>query len=146
MLDLTLRHGFFRILGRRRVGKLDDLCLEGARRQRGPFDPRALAAQPAERLVHGDSRQPCREAGIAAEFRKMRERPDIGLLHNVLGLGVVAQDAAGQPVKPAVIRLHDRTDGRLVALAGARDQFGFGDSEGSNWRGWCGAHDGSSIR
>ena len=37
----------------------------------------------------------------------MRERPDIGFLDYVLGLAVVAQDAAGEPVEAAIIRLHE---------------------------------------
>ena len=36
---------------------------------------------------------------------KMREGADIGLLHHVLGLAVIAQDAAGEPVEPAVVGL-----------------------------------------
>jgi hypothetical protein len=103
VLDFSLGHGFFRVLGSGE-GKLDDLRLQHALRQRGPFDARALAAQPAERLVHGDARQPGRQAGLAAKLLEMRKRADIGLLHHVLGLGIVAQHAAGDPVEPAVIR------------------------------------------
>ena len=93
-----------------------------------------LAAQPAQRLVHGDPRQPGREAGIAAKTLQMREGADVGFLHHVLGLAVVAQDAAGEPVKPAIVRLHDRADRRLVAGAGAADQFGVAGPGGRNWR------------
>src|SRR5207247_6088636 len=69
------------------------------------------------------------------------ERPDIGFLHHVLGLAVVAQDSAGEPVEPAIVRLHDRADRRLIALAGAPDQFGLSAPDGSYWRCLCGAHD-----
>src|SRR3981081_4194028 len=65
----------------------------------------------------------------------MRERADIGFLHHVLGLAVVAQDAAGDPVKPAIVRLHDRANGRLIAISGALDQLGVGSPDGSNL--WC---------
>ena len=65
----------------------------------------------------------------------MRERPDIGFLHHVLGLAVVAQNAAGDPVKPAIVRLHDEANGRLIAPAGAPDQFGLGAPDGSHL--WC---------
>src|SRR5258707_379205 len=119
MLNFTLCHGFFRILGCGREGKLDNLRLERSRRQRGPFDVRALAAQPAQRLVDGDPSKPGCETGVAAEILKMGECPDIGFLHHVLGLAVVAQDSAGEPVKPAIVRLHDRADRRLIAVAGA---------------------------
>src|SRR5260370_32938105 len=54
----------------------------------------------------------------------MSERPDIGFLDHVLGFAVVAQDSAGEPVKPAVVRLHDGTNGHLIAVADALDQFG----------------------
>ena len=63
------------------------------------FDARPLAPQPAQRFVHRDPRKPGREAGIAAELFQMREGADVGFLHDVLGFAVVAQDAAGQPVK-----------------------------------------------
>src|SRR5579859_1081451 len=53
----------------------------------------------------------------------MRERPDIRFLNDVLGFAVVAQNAAGDPVEPAIVRLHDRPDGRLIAAARTSDQF-----------------------
>src|SRR6266478_5756368 len=71
----------------------------------------------------------------------MRECPDIGFLHHVLGFTVIAQDSAGAPVKPAIVRLHDRANGWLIALAGAPDQFGLSAPDGSYWRCLCGAHD-----
>ena len=65
----------------------------------------------------------------------MGEGPDVGLLDDVLGLAVVAQDSAGKPVEPAIVRLHDGANGRLVAAAGAPDQFGIAGPDGSNLRG-----------
>ena len=53
----------------------------------------------------------------------MSEGPDISLLDDVLGFAIVAQDSAGEPVEPAIVRLHDRTNGCLVAAKGALDQF-----------------------
>src|SRR5260221_3480997 len=67
--------------------------------------------------------------------------PAIGSLPLVRGLAVVAQVAAGEPVKPAIVRLHDRADCRLIALAGAPNQFGLSAPDGSYWRCLCGAHD-----
>ena len=61
---------------------------------------------------------------IAAKLVEMGEGADIGFLHHILGLGVVAQDAAGQPIKPAVIRLHDRADRGFVAGKRAPHQLG----------------------
>ena len=54
----------------------------------------------------------------------MGEGPDIGLLHHILGLAVIAQDAAGEPVEPAVVGLHDGADGGLVAGGRTAHQFG----------------------
>src|SRR5437899_2712401 len=141
MLNLTLCHGFFRVLGCGREGKLDNLRLERSRRQRGPFDVRTLAAQPAQSLVDCDPSKPGCETGVAAEILQMGECPDIGFLHHVLGFAVVAQDSAGEPIEPAIVRLHDRADRRLIALAGAPDQFGLSAPEGSYWWCLCGAHD-----
>ena len=90
------------------------------------LDAGPLAAQPAQRLVHRDPRQPGRQAGIAAKLAKMREGADIGLLDHVLGLAVVAQDAAGEPVEPAVVGLDDRANRRLVAGQRAPYQLEFG--------------------
>src|SRR3979409_1009839 len=71
----------------------------------------------------------------------MRERADIGFLHYILGFAVVAQNSAGDPVEPAIVRLHDRANGRLVALAGALDQFGLSGPDGRYLRDLCAAHD-----
>ena len=84
------------------------------------------------------------EAGIAAKTFQMREGADVGLLHDVLGLAVVAQDAAGEPVEPAVVRLHDGADRRLVARQRPPHQFGVAGVEGRALRYVCLAHDGST--
>ena len=99
------------------------------RRRRPSASFMAIRASQVERL------------GVATKTLEMRESPDIGFLHDVLGLAVVAQDAAGKPVKPAIIRLHDGANGRLVAGAGARDQFGVAIRDGSNLWGLGVAHD-----
>jgi len=62
------------------------------------------------------------------------ERADIGFLDDILGFAVVAQDSAGEPVKPAIVGLHDDANGRLVARAGALHQFGVGGPDGSYLR------------
>ena len=72
----------------------------------------------------------------------MGERADIGFLDHVLGLAVIAQDAAGDPVEPAIVRLHDGANGRLVAAAGAPDQVGIDGSDRDNLRGLRRLHDG----
>ena len=143
MLNFTLGHGFFRIVGGGE-GELDDLGFERALRQRGHLDAGPLAPQPAQRLVHRDPRQPGREAGIAAKAFQMREGADVSLLHDVLGLAVVAQDAAGEPVEPAVVRLHDGANRGLVAGQRPADQVGVAGSGGRDM--WCLGltHDGST--
>ncbi len=71
----------------------------------------------------------------------MREGADIGFLHHILGVGVVAQDAAGQPIKPAVIRLHDHANRGFVAGKRAPHQLGV-NIAGRRWLRCSGlAHD-----
>ena len=53
----------------------------------------------------------------------MREGTNVGFLHDVLGLAVVTQDTAGDPIELAIIRLHDGTDRAFVAGARATNQF-----------------------
>ena len=67
----------------------------------------------------------------------MREGTNVGFLHDVLGLAVVAQDAAGDPVELAIVRLHDGANRAFVTRAGAANQFqiviaGAGDQPGLN--------------
>jgi hypothetical protein len=54
----------------------------------------------------------------------MRERPHIGFLDDVLGLAVIAQDAAGKPEKPVVVGFQDGANGGFVPLERAPDEFG----------------------
>ena len=132
-LNFTLGHGFFRI-GGGGEGELDDLGFDRVLWQRIQFHRGPPAAQPAERLVHGDPRQPGRKAGIAAKAFQMREGANIGLLHDILGFAVVAQDAAGEPVEPAVVRLHDGANRCLVARQRPPHQFGVGGFDGRDLR------------
>ena len=81
-------------------------------------------------------------ARIAAKTVEMGEGPDIGLLHHILGLAVVAQDAAGEPVEPAVVRLHDAADGGFIARQRAGDQRGVGGPGCVYLRKGCVAHGG----
>jgi hypothetical protein len=76
---------------------------------------------------------------------EIRKSPNVGFLNDVLGLAIVAQNASGYPVKPAVVRLHDRTDGRFIACAGAPDQFGVGGRGGGHLTRICAAHDDSAA-
>jgi hypothetical protein len=108
--DLPLRHRPLRIVaGIER--EPDDLGLRIFRHchRSAPF------AQTAERLVDDDARQPCGERGVAAERIEMGEGPDIGLLHDILGLAVIAHDAARDPVEPLIVCLDDGAAGVAVA-------------------------------
>ena len=60
----------------------------------------------------------------------MREGAHIGFLHHVLGLAVVAEQAAGKAIEPAVIRLHDGAYRRLVAGQRPPHQFGVAGFDG----------------
>ena len=60
----------------------------------------------------------------------MGEGTDIGFLHHILGLAVVAQDAAGKAIEPAVVRLHDGADGGLVAGQRPPHQLGIAGFDG----------------
>src|ERR1700744_545488 len=66
--------------------------------------------------------QPGRKAGIAAEAFQVGKGADIGFLHCVLGLGVVAQDASRESVEPAIVGLHDGTKGGFVTRQRSPDQ------------------------
>jgi hypothetical protein len=144
MLDFALGHGLFRIVWHYREGKLNDLGFQHARRQGAQIDARSLSAQSAQGLVHGNARQPGRKARVAAETAKIRKSPNVGFLDHILGLAIVAQNASGYPIKPAVVRCHDRTNGCFIACAGALDQFGIAVPGGDRSR-WIGAAHGYSA-
>lgn len=73
----------------------------------------------------------------------MGEGADVGVLHDVLSLAVIAQDAARQPEQPAIVRLHDGAHRSLVPRERALHQSGIScrDRGGGRYLGL--AHDGS---
>src|ERR1700716_3854819 len=79
--------------------------------------------------------QPSRQAGLTAKILQMREGADIGLLDHILGFAVVAQDAAGDPVEPTIIPLHDSTERRAVAGERAAHELRI-LGVGGSLRGW----------
>ena len=87
------------------------------------FGGRPPPAHASQRLVEGDPREPGRELRLAAEGVELRERPHIGFLHDILGLGVVAHDRARHPEQPLVVALDERANGALAALPGQRDKL-----------------------
>ena len=92
---------------------------------------RPSPAQPPERLVERDPRQPGGERRLAAEALERGEGAHPGRLHHVLRLGVVAQDAAGGAEEPPVVAADQLADRRLVAAGGrARRGRSSGSSSG----------------
>src|SRR4029077_18989337 len=90
--------------------------------------------------MDGDAPEPRSETGAAAKTVQMGECTDVGLLDDVLRFAVVAKDSTGKPIKPAIVRTHDRTDRRLVAVTGTPDQFGVGSAIGTDLRCLCVGH------
>ena len=100
-------------------GEGDHLRPGGGRRlDLGEIGARADPAQPSERHVDRDPREPGAEPGVAAKAGEPGEGADIGLLHHVLGLGVVAQDAARHPEQQPVVAADEHADRALVAARG----------------------------
>ena len=62
------------------------------------------------------------------------KRQDIGFLHDIRALRHHTQDAAGEPVQPAIIRLHDRANRSLVAGKRPPHQFGVAGVAGRDLR------------
>ena len=62
-----------------------------------------LAAQPHQRLVDDDARQPGGKLRLAAEVADVPVGVEIGVLQRVLGLGVVPENRARDPEQPAVV-------------------------------------------
>src|SRR5690606_36631194 len=85
-----------------------------------------LPPAPSKRFVERDAGEPGRERGLALETVESRERLHVGLLHDVLGFRVVAQDSTGRPEEPLVVAPYELADGRLVAPAGEGEELGFG--------------------
>jgi hypothetical protein len=54
----------------------------------------------------------------------MGKSADIGFLDGIFGFGVVPQDAAGDPVKPTIVPLHD--DAKCSIVTRKRSPYEFG--------------------
>ncbi len=57
---------------------------------------------------------------IAAKAAEMRKGVDIRFLDGIFGFAIIPQDAAGDPVNPAIVPLHDSAE--RGAITGARTQ------------------------
>lgn len=87
------------------------------------IDARTPPAHAPERFVEDDPCQPCREVGLVAEPAHGREGPYVAFLEHILGLAVIAYDAAGDAVEPPVVAQHDSAEGARLALLGQERQL-----------------------
>ena len=65
--------------------------------------------------MDGDAGKPGGECRLAGELVQVFIGADIRILHYVLGLAVIAQDDAGNPVEPLVIAAHQDLKKRRFA-------------------------------
>ena len=72
---------------------------------------------PRQRLVDGDARQPGGEPGTRLELIQVEEGVDVGLLPDVLGFVVTADDGPGDAEQPLVVPPHQRFELRRVTGA-----------------------------
>jgi len=64
--------------------------------------------------VHGDPVEPGVELGVAAELRQGAPSADEGLLHHVLGLGLVTDVAPDQGRDAVLVLADEQVEGRAV--------------------------------
>ena len=95
---------------------------------------RGRAAHAAERLVDGDAREPPFESGRTAKLVEMVVSADVGSLHDVARLVVVAHDAAREAEQQTVIPPHQELEECGIARAHACDDFGVGDRRVRDYR------------
>jgi hypothetical protein len=87
--------------------------------------PRVLV-QPRDRFVDRDAHQPRRELRVAAKVSHRPVRLQIGLLHCVLGLSLVLEDAACGAVEHLVMALHQDPECPVVFARDALRKLGVG--------------------
>ena len=92
---------------------------------------RTFAPQPPQSFIHGDAGKPCRKRGIAAKAVQMGKGVDIRFLDHIFGFAIIPQDAAGDPVKPAIVPLHDGAKRRVVTGERAPNEFGIVGRDGN---------------
>src|SRR5215510_2458955 len=100
----------------------------------------ALPAGARERLVYGNLRQPGREFRSTVELAKMRIRIDVCLLHDILGLVIVADDRAGRAIHALVVPPHQDLEERGLALEDTRDDLFIGNGAEFGYHSQLGRH------
>ena len=81
------------------------------------------APHKGRRTICGDPMQPCREPGVATKLLQAAERPNIGVLHNVVGVVFVTRQAQRQAVHLLVGGLDQFIERATIALFRPCDQF-----------------------
>jgi hypothetical protein len=64
-------------------------------------------AEPGQRFVDRNARQPGRKGRATGKLVKVLIRPNVCILHYVFGLGIIAQDRARDTIEPLVVPAHD---------------------------------------
>jgi len=67
-------------------------------------------------------RQPSSQTGLAAKRVERGNGPQVGVLHRLLSIGVIAEDAAGDAPQTSIVPLHHRGHRRLAAVTDVVDQ------------------------
>jgi hypothetical protein len=111
--------------------EFDDLSLGSLRFESFQVHNRALTPQPPQGFVHGDAGKPCRKAGVAANPAQTGKGGDIRFLDHIFGFAVIPQNAARNPIKSAIVPLHDGTKCRVVTGEGAPYEFGIAGRDGN---------------
>ncbi len=84
----------------------------------------AASAQERRGAVRGDAVEPRGEAGVAAEASQVPERTDVGVLHDVGGVGLVTGELHGEAVDVAIGEPDELVECTVVAVAGSVDERG----------------------
>ena len=129
--NFPLRHRSFRIVGCHHLREFDDLSLGSLRFESFQVHRLTFAPRPPQSFIHGDAGKPRRKSGIAAKAAEMGKGFDIRFLDDIFGFAVIPQDASGDPVKPAIVPLHDSTKRHVVTGECAPHEFGFVGRDGN---------------
>jgi hypothetical protein len=89
-----------------------------------------VPAEPPERLVDGDPREPRRERGLPGELGEPGVGEEIGLLHRVLDLRLVAEQAADGAVDARVVAADEQLEELGLAAPNAPDELRVGGCGG----------------
>jgi hypothetical protein len=104
--------------------EFDDLSLGSLRSESFQVHSRAFTPQPPQSFIHGDAGKPRRKTRVAAKAAEMGKGFDIRFLDHIFGFAVIPQNAAGDPVQPAIVPLHDGAKRRVVTGERTPNEFG----------------------